>query len=531
VPSGPLESKESNVAYDYVVVGAGSSGSVLAARLTEQSDRTVLLLEAGLAHSEPGADDLYDLTFALGAHDWGLTARAVGERTVPYPQGKVAGGGSAVNGALALRGMPADYDGWAALGNREWAWAKLLPCFSRLEDDPQGDLEFHGREGPLPISRWTSEQLAPVQEAFRASCEVRGIPSCDDLNHPQASGVGPWPMNRRGMRRISTNLGYLQPAGGRPNLKVEPNAHVTRVLLDGGRAIGVEFEQAGEMKQAFAGEVVLSAGALQSPGVLWRTGIGPADELRRIGVECLLDLPGVGANLMEHVGTFLFLLPADGACRTDVPQYQLGVRWTSSGSQDENDLILGLMSYWDLTTVPDLHALVGTPLVFAMSAGIQLPAARGRVSWGSADHRAAPTVDLNLCGAAEDRRTLAAGLRLCWEIADTPPLSEFVAGPALLDRAAFDDDLALEHYVTGLATPWFHPAGTCRMGPESDPGAVVDEYCRVRGVEALRVVDASIMPTIPRANINLTCVAIGERAVELINGVKAGAPGGALEAG
>jgi choline dehydrogenase len=513
--------------YDYIVVGAGSSGAVLAARMTENAARTVLVLEAGPADSDDGADDLYDLTFALGAHDWGLAAKASGDRQVPYPQGKVAGGGSAVNGSLALRGMPADYDGWAALGNTEWSWADMLPCFRRLEDDPQGPSDVHGRGGPLPIARWGTDELAPVQSAFLDACRSLGIPYCPDLNDPDATGVGPWPMNRQAMKRISTNLGYLRPARSRANLRLVPHAHGIRVLFDGNRAVGVEFEQAGEVGQAFGGEVILSAGALQTPGILWRSGIGPAEDLHRIGVTCRLDRPGVGRNLSEHAGSFLFLVAAEGTCRTDVPQYQLGMRWTSPGSNDENDVILGLMSYFDLSPLPDLAALVGTSAVFCMSAGVQLPESRGRLSWPSADHHATPEIELNLCAEPADRRTLAAGLRRCWEIANTAPLSKYVAALALPDPACFADPAALDAYIAGSAIPWFHPAGTCRMGPESDPMAVVNQNCFVRGVDGLRVVDASIMPTIPRANINLTCVAIGERAAQLIEKTGAVAVGDA----
>ena len=502
--------------HDYIVVGAGSSGAVLAARLTEQGARTVLALEAGPAESDEQADDLYDLTFALGTHDWGLAARASGERRVPYPQGKVAGGGSAVNGALALRGMPSDFDGWAALGNTEWSWAEMLPCFCRLEDDTEGSSEFHGRGGPLPIIRWGLDELAPVQSAFLEACRSLGIPFCPDLNDPRATGIGPWPMNRRGMTRISTNLGYLRPALSRGNLRLEAHAHVIRVLFDGDRCIGVEFEQAGEVRQAFGGEVILCAGALQTPGILFRSGIGPAEDLHRIGVTCRLDRPGVGRNLSEHAGSFIFLVPADGTCRVDVPQYQLGMRWTSPGSNEQNDVILGLMSYFDLSSLPELAALAGTSMVFGMSAGVQLPESRGRLSWSSADPRGSPDIELNVCAEPADRKTLAAGLRKCWEIANTPPLSGYVAALALPDPVCFADPDALDAYIAGSATPWFHPSGTCRMGADDDPMAVVDQRCYVRGVRGLRIVDASIMPTIPRANINLTCVAVAERAAELI---------------
>lgn len=402
----------------------------------------------------------------------------------------------------------------------------MLPSFCRLEDDSDGPSEFHGRGGPLPITRWGLDDLAPVQSAFLEACRSLGIPYCPDLNDPRATGVGPWPMNRRGMTRVSTNLGYLRPARSRDNLRLEPHAHATQVLFDGDRAVGAEFEQGGEVRQVFGGEVILCGGALQTPGILWRSGIGPAEDLHRIGVTCRLDRPGVGRNLTEHAGSFLFLVPAEGKCRTDVPQYQLGMRWTSPGSSEENDVILGLMSYFDLSSLPDLAALVGTSMVFGLSAGVQLPESRGRLSWSSADPRAAPEIELNLCAEPVDRKTLAAGLRKCWEIANTPPLSGYVAALALPDAACFTDPAALDAYIAGSATPWFHPAGTCRMGPEDDPMAVVAQNCSVRGAQGLRVVDASILPTIPRANINLTCVAVAERAVEMINETRALAVGG-----
>jgi choline dehydrogenase len=508
--------------FDVIVIGAGAAGAALATRLSERPDRRVLLLEAGSAERDPVADQLANVTFAMTARDWGLTARATPARTLEFPQGKAAGGGSAVNMALALRPLPEDLDAWAAEGNPGWSWNDVLPALRRLEDDPEGAQHApaaHGTGGPIPVVRWRPDEFTAQSRAFLAGCRHAGLDEVVDHNDGTASGVGSFPMNRRDGERVSTAIGYLFPNAGRENLVVRGGVLVDRVVIDGGRATGVEVVDAtGARRVLTAGRVVVAAGAIQSPAVLMRSGIGDAAALGALGIAPVVDLPGVGRNLMEHPGAFLFVVPTEGVCDTSEVQFQLGVRTTAPGSPYRNDLLLGMMNHWDLRATPDFRDLVGADVIFALTCGVLLPKARGSVTLTSADPSAAPAIDLNLCGHPDDTARLVAALRLQHRIATSPAMRDRIAGYALIDPAAFDtdDDTALAAYVEQVCAPWYHPSGTCRMGPDPRRGAVVDAGLRVHGVDGLFVADASIMPVIPRATTNLTSIAIGERAAELL---------------
>ena len=298
-------------------------GSGAGARLSEEATCSVLVLEAGpTGPLDSDADLLSNVSFALTGHDWGVRARVTGERELDYPQGKFLGGGSSVNGALAFRGSPADYDGWAAQHNPRWSWDHMLPCFRRLEHDLDfgADHAVHGEDGPVPIVRWGDDELLPVQRAFADACVSMGLPWVPDHNHPAATGIGPLPMNRAEGRRMSTALAYLAPALARPNLTIRGGAQVDRVRIEHGRATGVVVVHEGDVDLVEAGEVIVSAGAIHSPAILWRSGIGPAGDLQQLGIACLVDNAAVGANLMDHPGLFHFLHPGhrtpDLACAT-----------------------------------------------------------------------------------------------------------------------------------------------------------------------------------------------------------------------
>ena len=503
--------------YDDIIVGAGSSGAVLAARLSEDPARRVLLLEAGpdYATVEALPEDLRDSTWiSVVRHDWGFKADAMKGREIEYPRGKVTGGSSAVNATIALRGVPADYDEWASLGTSEWAWSRVLPYFRKLEDDRDEAGPFHGRGGPIPVRRWKTPELLPLQQAFLEAGLALGFARVTDHNHPEATGIGPWPMNQRDGLRMSTAIGYLLPARARPNLTIRPDCLVSRVILEGSRAVGVEIESAGSTEVVRGRRITLSAGAIASPAILLRSGIGPRRDLDALGIVPAVDLPGVGANLIDHPLASVALVPRPGVCEKTQPVVQVGVRHTAPGSGEWNDMQLFMISQADLTEIPAIMALIGAPMIFAVGVALQRPRSRGRLSLMSSDPRAQPRIELNYLDHPEDMRRMVEGIRLAWRVAQRPDIARHAERVAILTEEMVASDEFVQGYLQMAVNTIYHPVGTARMGPDGDNDAVVDQRGRVRGVDGLAVVDASIMPNVPRANTNLTCIMIGERVAE-----------------
>lgn len=393
--------------YDDIVIGAGSSGAVLAARLSEDAGCRVMLLEAGPDY--PSVDetppDLLDPAQWGTSHDWGYAAEVVPGRSVPYPRGKVTGGSSAVNGAFALRGAPADFDEWAAWGNDAWGWAKVLPYFCRLEDDPGANPAFHGVGGPIPIERRSIEELTPTGRAFLEACRALGFPSAADLNDPASTGAGPAQKNLRAGRRVSTALAYFLPACGRANLAIRADALVDRIVFDGRRAVQVEIAGRGGKETVSGRRITMSAGAIGSPAILLRSGVGPAADLRRLGIEPLLDLPGVGANLIDHAVLSIGLAAKEETHALAFPRARLAdafLRYTAPRSEERND-----MQAWPIREL-------GRPPVPRLVVCLMRPRSRGVLRLTDRHPGAAPEICLNLASDPEDRRRLRGGSFSSW---------------------------------------------------------------------------------------------------------------------
>jgi choline dehydrogenase len=527
--------------YDYVIVGAGSAGCVLASRLTENPDVQVLVLEAGPPDdaSEIRIPAAVSMLFKT-TYDWDyqtVPQQRAADRSIYWPRGRVLGGSSSINAMIYIRGSRYDYDTWREeYGCAGWGYTDLLPYFLRAENNSRGESAYHGASGPLSVQ--DLRYKSALTGAFVAAAQACGQDANDDFNGQRQDGVGYYQVTQQGGRRWSAADAYLHPAASRPNLTILTDALVTSIEIEGGRALGVRYLQHGEEVFARAeAEVILAGGAIGTPQLLMLSGVGPADDLRGLDIPVMADSAGVGANLSDHpVVTAMWSTPKSrGLWEKSGPRNLARWQLTHSGPMATNVAEAGGFSrtdpslpapdiQWHVLPVPYQNFGLTDPAIRALSVLITLVSvgSRGRIRLRSSDPRHKPAIDPAYLSDMGDLDPILRGIEMAREFAAAKPMakvckSELAPGPDI--RTEGD----LIEWIRREITTIYHPVGTCAMGGDSPLVAskltsVVDTDLRVRGIERLRIVDASVMPTVPRGNTNAPTIAIAERAADLISG-------------
>jgi choline dehydrogenase len=528
-------------AFDYLIVGAGSAGCVLANRLGADPAVRILLLEAGPADQSWTIDMPSAVGLVVGGtrYNWSYSSEPepyLDGRRIGTPRGRTLGGSSSINGMVYIRGHARDYDGWAAQGCAGWGYQDVLPYFKRAQTHADGADEYRGASGHLHVT--PGDTTTPLCAAFLAAGAQAGYGLSDDLNGYRQEAFGPVDRTTRAGRRWSTSRGYLREALERGNVQVRTEALALRILFDGKRAAGIEYEHNGEVHQAFARrEVLLTAGAINSPQLLLLSGIGPAAELRDLGIEVKHDLPGVGRRLNDHPDTvvqYLCKQPVSLYPWTTAPgKWWIGARWfaTHDGLAASNHFEAGAfirsragvefpdlqLTFMPLAVKPGSVDLVPGH-AFQIHIDLMRPTSLGSVTLNSADLRQPPRILFNYLKTEQDRADMRAGARLVREIIAQPAMAAY-RGEELVPGPLAQSDEALDAWARQVTETGYHASGTCKMGPVGDTEAVVDPQLRVHGLDGLRVVDASTMPVIVSGNTNAPTVMIAEKASDLIRGL------------